>query len=100
MRLESYPLNIKATAGNGTSQLVRDLREKYVQIGGGAFTGSLQVEVSLNGGTDYFASGAAITAPIVFSIPEPATHIRIVTGSLSLGAPTACVNGYNTRTEG
>lgn len=100
MRLESYSLNIKATAGSGTSQLVRDLREKYVQVGGGAFTGSLQVEVSLNGGTDFYASGAAITAPIVFSIPEPATHIRIVTGSLSAGTPTACVNGYNARTEG
>lgn len=100
MRLESYSLDVKATAGNGTSQSVRDLREKYVQIGGGAFTGSLQVQVSLNEGADFASSGAAFTAPGIVSIPEPATHIRIVTGSLSAGTPTACVNGYNARTEG
>jgi hypothetical protein len=99
MRLESYTLNVKATAGAGTSQNVRDLTGKYVQIGGGAFTGSLQVEVSLNGGTDYAASGAAFTAPGIVTIPEPATHIRINTGSLSAGTPTACVNGYNARSE-
>lgn len=99
MRLESYPLNIKATAGAGVSQYIRDLREKYLQIGGGAFTGSLTVEVSLNGGTDFAQTGSAITAPGIVAIPEPATHIRIVTGSLSAGSPTATLAGYNSRTE-
>lgn len=100
MRLETYQLNVPATAPNtGTSQNVRDLREKYVQIGG-TFTGlSLTVEVSLNGGTDFAVSGAALTAKGIVSIPEPATHIRVVLGSLSTGAPTVTLGGYNTRTE-
>lgn len=94
MRLEYFSLVVPAVAGNGAAQLVRDLKDKYVQIGGGAFTGSLTVEVSLNGGTDFAVSGAAFTAQGIHSIPEPATHIRVVTGSLSAGAPTATVAGY------
>jgi hypothetical protein len=94
MRLEYFPLVVPGTPGNGTAQLVRDLKDKYVQIGGGSFTGSLTVEVSLNGGVDFATSGAAFTAPGIHSVPEPATHVRVVTGSLSAGAPTATVAGY------
>ena len=94
MRLESLRLVVPAAPGNGTAQLVRDLSNKYVQIGGGAFTGSLTIEVSLNGGVDFAQTGAAITAPGIVVVPEPATHVRVVTGSLSAGTPTATIAGH------
>lgn len=99
MRLDSLPLTVPSTPSAGPSQNVRDLREKYVQIGGPGFTGSLTIEVSLNNGADFHLSGAAITATGIVSIPEPATHVRVVVGSLTGAPPTACINGYNARTD-
>lgn len=101
MRLEHYALNVPGTTPpvTGTSQNIRDLRLKYVQIGGGVFTGSLSLEVSLNDGVDFFLSGAARTAQGIWEVPEPATHIRVLVNSLSAGTPTVTLAGYNARTE-
>lgn len=97
MRLESYTLPVPENAGNGVSKSVRDLREKYVQIGGDSFTGTLRIEVSLNG-SDFARSGSDISARGIYSIPEPALYLRIVNINLGGATPTAVVNGYNTQT--
>jgi hypothetical protein len=97
MRLESVVLTVPAAPGNGASAKVRDLTTKYVQVGG-TFTGSLNIEVSLNG-TDYVPTVAGITAPGLFEVPEPATYVRMAVGSLSSGTPTATLNGYDIRTD-
>lgn len=99
MRLETLALNVPSSPGNGTSQSVRDLAGKYLQISG-TFTGVLQLEVSLNGGSDFFNSVDAITGPGGYSIPEPATHVRVVVTDLESGTPVASLNGYNVRTDG
>jgi hypothetical protein len=99
MRLDTLTLAVPSAVGNGVAQSVRDLREKYVQVDG-VFAGSLDIEVSLNGGNTFAKSAVALTAPGIRSIPEPATHVRVVMTALTSGAATAVITGFNARTEG
>jgi hypothetical protein len=94
MRLYSLKLAVPSNVGAGGAQRVRDLTGKYVQIIG-AFTGSLTVEVSLDDGNNFVASGGAITAPGIVEVKEPATHMRLRATSMSGTAPTAVVAGFN-----
>lgn len=94
MRLESFKLKVPTSPGSGEPQAVRDIREKYIQIGGGAWTATLRVEVTLNG-AEYFKSGGDISAPGIFAIPEPALYVRVTTVNITNGAPTATLLGYN-----
>lgn len=98
MRLESYALNVPGTATAGLQQAVGHMREKYVQVAG-TFVGSLDVEVSLDGGNNFFVSLTGITGPTIKSIPEPATHIRVNVTAFSSGTPVVTLNGYNIRTD-
>jgi hypothetical protein len=98
MRLDSLTLNVPASAGNGTAQVVRDLIGLYVQVGG-TFVADLNIEVSLNDGTDFEPSVQGVTSKGIFIIPEPATHVRVALVALTSGTPTVVVNGRNARTD-
>jgi hypothetical protein len=93
MAVYSLSLNVPTGVGVGSSQSVRDMREKTVQVIG-AFTGSLNIEVSLDGGANFTPSSTAITAPGLKSVPEPATHLRLRATAMSGTAPTAVVAGF------
>lgn len=98
MRLESSLLQVPVSPGNGTAIPVRDLTSKFVQVYG-TFVGSLNLEVSLNQGNDFAPTVVGVTAPGIYEISEPATHVRIALVSLSSGTPGAVLNGHNLRTD-
>lgn len=98
MRLFSTPLKFPAAApGVGVGQLVRDMREKWIQFAGTPFGGSYSVEVSFDNGLHYTnIGGAAISAAGLVSVPHPATHVRL--NATALGAPgstVAVLNGWH-----
>ena len=92
-QLFTLPLPVLATAGSAQSVMTRDMQNKWVQFTA-PFTGSLTVEVSLDNGNTFVAAGAAVTAPGLVSVPQPATHVRVTTGSLSAGTPAAVIAGF------
>lgn len=95
MRIFTQGLAVPGAVGVGAAQLVRDFQSMAVQVIG-AFTGSLTIEISLNGGADYAAASAAITAPGLFNIPWPATHIRVRVVSLTGAPPAVAFAGFDT----
>jgi hypothetical protein len=94
MRNNFYPLQIPATVTAGATQTCRDLREKYIQIFG-TFSATLSIEVSLNGGADFFAVLTGLTAPGLHPIPYPATHVRVRTTTFGSGVPAAVIAGFD-----
>lgn len=90
--LFSLPLNFPATAPNyGTVQRVSDIQNKWVQIT--AFAGSLNIEISLDNGSHYWPIVTGVTAPGLYEIPQPATHLRLRVLSGPGATPTGVVAG-------
>lgn len=94
MRHSYQPLNVSSSVGAGTPQACRDLRDKAIQIAP-AFTGNLNIEVSLDNGAHFFAIITGLTAPGLTAIPWPATHVRVNTISLTGTAPNVILAGMD-----
>ena len=94
-RPERMPMEVPTAGITGAAVNVFRLRDKTVQISG-PFTGSLQVEGSVDG--DAFEPiGAPATAPGFFLIPVTVAFIRVRTNELTSGAPHAVVAGFDFR---
>lgn len=94
MRLLQVEMNVPTAAGPGTSALARDLRNACVQVGQ-TFTGSLSIQVSLDGQGLYWQTiHTGIAAPGLFQIGYPASHVRVVVSSLTGVAPRTFLAGY------
>lgn len=94
MRNIYFPLPVPTSAGAGAAQIVRDLREKYIQVGG-TFSATFSIEGSLDGGTTWGAIQSGINAAGWHSIPHPLTHIRVVTSSYTSGTPRVVLAGFD-----
>lgn len=80
----------------GRGEVVFRYRDKTVQIFGGAFTGTLQLEGKI--ATDEYAPiGPPITAPGLYRVAEAVELLRIRTVTLSAGAPKAIFAGFDYR---
>jgi hypothetical protein len=96
-RPETIPLDVPAAVGVGKSSNVFRFRDKTVQISG-PFTGSLQLEVSLDG-NDYEPVGPVVTAPGLFTIPFTVEFLRVRVAVLTSGTPKAVAAGFDFRAE-
>lgn len=95
MRLIYTTLQVPSTVGSfvGTSKLVEDLQDKWVQVTG-PFSGSFTIEASLDKGAHFVAVQTGITAPGLWSVPVAASHMRVV-GTLTSGTPVVHLAGRN-----
>jgi hypothetical protein len=97
MRLDTVNIPVPLSATAGAAVLVRDLRDKYLQIVG-PFVGSLDLEGSLNG-TAWVKLATGITASGIRAVPETVTHLRLVSAGVVSGTPSALVGGFNVRAD-
>jgi hypothetical protein len=99
MRADFKPLDLPATAPNDGDDIECSVyKNKTVQIIG-AFTGSIDIEVSLDNGGHYAKSQTGITAPGVYDVPHTCTNIRLHLSALTVGTPSAYLGGLHTRTD-
>jgi hypothetical protein len=94
-RPERMPLEVPAKAGIGKAENVFRFRDKTVQISG-PFTGSLQLEGSIDG-EDFEPIGAPMTGPGFVLVPMAVAFLRVHTLELTSGAPKAFASGFDFR---
>jgi hypothetical protein len=90
-------LPVPASVSAGAPVDCRALEAKSVNIIG-AFTGSIQVQLSLDpsnppASTSWTNVGVPFTAPGVLFVPQPCAWIRVNVTALSAGTPTGTVAG-------
>ena len=93
MSYEGRDLDVKSTVSLGDIVEVDGLSDKWVQLKG-SFTATIEILVSLDGGTTYLMI-ATLDAPNIVEVPQPATHMRTNTTAISSGAPTATLRAFN-----
>jgi hypothetical protein len=89
-------MEVPATPGAGRGEVVFRYRDKTVQVFGGAFTGTLQLEGKI-AADEYAPIGPPITAPGLFLVAEAVESLRIRTVALSAGTPQAIFAGFDYR---
>ncbi|MBI3184632.1 MAG: hypothetical protein HYZ28_21050 [Myxococcales bacterium] len=94
-RPEKVRLEVKQAVEAGRAEQVFRFRDKYVQIHG-TFVATVQVEGSIDG-SDYFAVGAAQSAPGVVPVPETLEFVRVRTAAYTSGDPKAVLAGFDER---
>jgi hypothetical protein len=94
-RPERLPLDVPAAPGVGATANVFRLRDKTVQVSG-PFTGSLQLEGSVDG--DAFEPiGGPLAAPGFVLVPMTVAFVRMRVDALTSGGPRAIVAGFDFR---
>lgn len=99
MKTEFKDLAVPVIVGAGAAFHCVRFREKTVQISG-TFVADLQIEVSLDNGSNYSPAGSTINAPGVHSVPFTCTHVRIRTTAFTSGTPAARFGGFDSRSDG
>jgi hypothetical protein len=94
-RPEKVRLEVKQAVGVGKAEQVFRFRDKYVQVHG-TFVATVQVEATIDG-SDYFAVGAAVSAPGVVPVPETVEFVRVRTTAYVSGEPRAVLAGFDER---
>lgn len=94
MRHHSLPLNAPVTVSIGTAQLVRDLQEKWVQVGG-TFVATMNLQVSLDNGVNWFSIATGLNAAGLTQVLHPATHVRVQTTAFTSGTPQVTLAGFD-----
>lgn len=95
MRIFIMKLDASAAPGNaGAPQVVRDIKEKWVQFTA-PFVGNYTIEISLDDGVTFAPFVTAISAPGFYQVAPPASFIRLRCVTLTSGTPAAVVAGYN-----
>lgn len=96
-RPEKFALDVPAAPGQaGRGEHVFRFRDKTVQIFGGAFTATLQLEGKI-ADDEYAPIGAPITASGLYRVEEAVEFLRVHTVALSSGAPKAAFAGFDYR---
>lgn len=88
----ALPPNL-AAAGVGADTKVGDMQNKWVQVIG-PFGGGLNLEISLDNGSNYWTVFTGLTAPNVVQVPQSATHMRVRSTSALSGTPKVVVAGF------
>lgn len=93
-RIFSTQLGIPNTSpGIGVDTKVGDMQSKWIQVSG-PFTGALNLELSLDNGSNYWTVLTGLTVNTVVQIPQTATHMRLRSTSALSGTPRVTVAGY------
>lgn len=84
----------------GVSDAIRcdSLREKAVQVCE-AFTGSYDIEGSLDGGTTWAKLVTGVTTNAIKAVPESVPLLRLNFTALTAGSPKGKLCGFDARTE-
>lgn len=94
MRQHSLSLDVSITNGAaGAAKPVDFIHEKWVQVAG-TFSATFSLEISLDGGSNYFAYVTGLTAAGVTKIEPPASHIRMRMTTFTSGLPVIAVAGF------
>lgn len=91
MRHFIYALQVPSAVGVGVPYRTDSIEDIAVQVNN-TFTGTIAIEVSLDGAEFYPV--ASVTAPGLYDIPWPAKAIRANVSALTGAAPVAVVAGY------
>ena len=97
MRIDFRDLEVPGAPGNGKVFRTGEYRDKTVQICT-AFTGSLDIEISLSG-LHWSKLHTAITAPGIFAIAPTCGFLRIAATSMTGTPPIAKFGGIATRSD-
>jgi hypothetical protein len=97
MRIDFRDINVPDAPGNGRILRVGEYRDKTVQVCE-AFTGSIDIEVSLSG-SHWVKLHTGITAPGIFAIAPTCSDLRIVVTSMTGDPPIARFGGIATRSD-
>lgn len=99
MRADFRPLHFPSSApADGDSVACADYLYKTVQLLG-AFTGSVDIEASLNKGVTWGKVQTGITAPGVYAVAPTCTNLRLRVTALTAGTPTAMFGGFDGRSD-
>jgi len=94
-RPESFALDVPKAVRVGKVVPIFRFRDKTVHVIG-PFTGSLMLEVSLDG--DAFGNfGAPLSAPAFVRLDLTAAYLRVRVSALSAGTPRAVFAGFDER---
>lgn len=88
-----------ASGQNGASFRCEDYRDKTIQIYG-TFNATLEIQVSLDGGTTFFSTEQSITEPGVYQVPQTCTHLHIRNVTHIDGTPLAVLGAFDARSDG
>jgi hypothetical protein len=94
-RPEKLVLEVPAQVGVGQAVNVFRFRDKTVQVTG-PFTGSLQLEGSIDG-DDFEGIGAPVTVPGFVLVPMTIELLRVRVTELTSGVPKAAIAGFDFR---
>ena len=98
MRAEFRTLEVAAAGNDGSDLDVRLYIRKWVQVGPFAGSGSLDIEVTLDG-IRWVKVQTGITAAGLFEVAQTCRGLRIHTTSLTGAAPVVTFAGFNARSE-
>jgi hypothetical protein len=94
-RPEQFALDVPTAVGVGKAVNIFRFRDKTVHVIG-PFTGSLMLEISLDGDS-YGNFGAAIGAPAFLRLDLTAAFLRVRVSALTAGTPRAVFAGFDER---
>lgn len=99
MRFDKRILPIPNTVAAGAAVRVADMREKTVQVGGGAFTGTVEIQGRADATLEWVVVGT-LTAPGAVNVAHTFEEMRANVTALSAGTPVGFVVGRDSRSDG